>query len=67
MKTLQVVILAISLLGLTSCAHKSEKSCCSSDKAKSCHLNKKKSGCDSKKSCSGKKSCEMKKDDKKES
>jgi hypothetical protein len=64
MKTLQLLVLGVSLLGLTSCAHNSgshdgAKSCKSKD-GKSCDVKKKKSCCKTKKKCDGK-SCEVKK------
>ena len=60
MKALQVLVLAISLVGLTSCAHHSKKSCSvkkpKCEDGKSCDLKKKKSCCEGKS-----KSCHLKK------
>ena len=58
MKTLRIIALSISLLGLTSCAHHAKKACCKKDK-KSCELKEKKAEC-KKKNCDGK-SCDLEK------
>lgn len=57
MKLLQMAVLAVTLVGFTSCAHHgghhAEKSCCSKD-SKSCEMK-------DKKCCKDGKSCDMKK------
>ena len=69
MKTLQVLVLATTLLGLTSCAHHGKKGHCKKGDKKSCEMKKKSCSKDSKscdikkkKKCSDKKSCDMKKE-----